>query len=155
MTDNTWTEVFDPDTLEFRDSTQIGFVASRRIWHYEDMLSVEIEGQIVRHFGGQDNWEFNVPIALRWHPFPWDEWLDTSFAWGIGPSYATEVPEDEVAQHGESAQWLVHWFAELEFGPPESPWSGIVRLQHRSGAFGAVADDGGSNVWAVGLRRRY
>lgn len=155
MTDNDWEEVFTPWELEFRDSTLFGIAGSRRIWRYDDDISFEIEGQIVRHFGDQDHWEFNLPIIVRWETFPWNDVIGTSVAFGLGPSYASEVPKEEIAIYGESQKWLVYWVFELAMGMPESDWRSIFRLHHRSGAFGIVADEGGSNVLAVGLRRQF
>ena len=155
MTDNEWEDIFTPNQIDFRDSGLIGIAVSRKIRNFKDMLSVEIEGQVVRYFGNQDNWEFNLPLAVRWHVFPWDKWVDTSVAYGIGPSYASEAPKEEIAREGSSERWLVYWFAELEFGVPSSLWSGIFRLHHRSEAFGIVADKGGSNVLTAGLRRQF
>ncbi len=155
MTDNHWEEVFTPWTLEFRESTLAGLAVSHRLARFGDRLDVEIEGQVVRHFGDQDHWEFDLPISGRWRAFPWDDVVDTSFAWGIGPSYATDIPEVELANNESSARWLVYWYAELEFGAPGATWSGIVRLHHRSDAFGLLAEDGGSNALAIGLRRRF
>lgn len=153
MTDNHWKDFFTPDDLDFGESTLVGLAASRELWRLEGWAGLELEGQVVRHFGEQDHWEFNLPVVGRWHAFPWDEWVDTSIALGIGPSYASEVPKVEAAQRGSSEQWLVYWFAEIEIGPPSSAWRGILRLHHRSGAYGVVADRGGSNVLTVGLRR--
>lgn len=61
-----------------------------------------------KNFGEQDHWEFNPPIlGIRWHEFPWDHYLDTSFAWGIGPSYATEVSPIKLETNDSSDQWLI------------------------------------------------
>ncbi len=155
MTDNNWEDVFTPWDLEFRDTALAGIAGSRRFWRYDDNISFEIEGQIVRYFGDQENWEFNLPIIVRWETFPWNDVIDTSVAFGLGPSYATEVPKEEVAMDGDSQRWLVYWVFELALGVPETDWSGIFRLHHRSGAFGIVADEGGTNVLAVGLKRRF
>ena len=109
----------------------------------------------MRHFGDQDHWEFNLPLIARWEKFSWNDVIDTSVAFGLGPSYASETPKEEVAMDGDSQQWLVYWMFELELGLPGSNWSGTFRLHHRSGAFGIVTDDGGSNVLAVGLKRHF
>ncbi len=116
LTDNEWEEVFIPGEAEFRDSWLFGLAASRRIYRLGEGLSFEIEGQVVRHFGDQTHWEFNLPIIARWEAFPWDTVIDTSLAWGIGPSYASETPAAEVAREGESQRWLVYWLGELELG---------------------------------------
>lgn len=139
---------------EYED-VYIGAVAGAwTLGRYMDRaLSVELEAQVARYFGDQDNWEFNMPVlALRWAQFPWNRKVETSFAWGIGPSYATEVPEGEVEINGSSERWMVYWFGELTFGPPQGRWAFLLRLHHRSEAYGLIAEDGGSNTLAAGLK---
>ncbi len=102
MTDNDWEDALAPWTLDFRDSTFVGLAGSHRIGRFDDRLGFEIEGQVMRHFGDQDHWEFNLPIIGRWEAFPWDEVVDTSLAFGVGPSYASEKPKVEVANDGDT-----------------------------------------------------
>jgi hypothetical protein len=155
MTDNEWEDTLAPWTLDFRDSAFVGLAASHVIGRFDHRLGFEIEGQVLRHFGDQDHWEFNLPIIGRWEAFPWDEVVDTSLAFGVGPSYASEKPKVEVANGGDSARFLVYWMVEIEVGPPDKDWSGIFRLHHRSDAFGLVADEGGSNAIVIGLKQRF
>lgn len=155
MTDNDWQEVFAPWMIDFRDARLAGIAFSRRLAGFEEKLSFEIEGQAVRHFAGQDHWEFNLPAIARWEAFPWDDAIDTSFAFGIGPSYASGIPKEEVAREGDSQRWLVYWLAELELARPDTGWSVVFRIHHRSEAFGSVAKSGGSNFLAIGLKRRF
>ena len=123
---------------------------------FDGKLSCELEAQVGRYFGDQDHWEFNLPIlGFRWHRFPWDEHLATSIAWGIGPSYATEVPPVELETNDSSNRWLVYWFAEITLAPPTANWEVLMRLHHRSDSFGLVAEDGGSNAICAGLRYRF
>ena len=155
LTNNHWEEAFVPWTLDFRDSTLVGFAASHGIGRFGHRFGFEVEGQIVHHFGDQDHWEFNLPIIGRWEALPWDEVIDTSLAFGIGPSYASDKPKVEVANDGDSRRLLVHWMMEIEVGAPDKSWSAIFRLHHRSGAFGLVADEGGSNAMVIGLKQRF
>ena len=155
LTDNRWYDTFAPWNLEFRSSALVGLAALHRIGPMNPRWSFEVEGQVVRHFGDQDNWEFNLPIVGRWHTFPWDDVVDTSLAFGIGPSYASSIPKAEVANRGNSHRLLVYWKLEAELAPPNSDWSAIFVLHHRSGAFNTVADEGGSNSIVIGLRRRF
>lgn len=122
---------------------------------FDDGLSLEVEGNVVKYFGDQDNWEFNAAVAGRWHKFPWNDTVATTIAWGIGPSYASEVPEVEKEIHETSEQLLVFWFAEITLGPPKSRWAAAFRLHHRSTAFGTFANDGGSNSLALGLKYHF
>jgi len=155
LTNNHWEDALVPWTLDFRDSTFVGLAASHGIGRFNHGLRFEIEGQVVRHFGDQDHWEFNLPIIGRWEAFPWDDVVDTSIAFGIGPSYASEKPKVEIANDGDSHRLLVYWMMEIEVGPPDKGWSAIFRLHHRSGAYGLVAGEGGSNAIVIGLRQRF
>ena len=155
LTNNHWEDAFAPWTLDFSDSTLVGLAASHGIGRFDHRLGFEIEGQVVRHFGDQDHWEINLPVIGRWELFPWDEVVDTSLAFGIGPSYASEKPKVEVANDGDSRRLLVYWMMEIEVGPPDKSWSAIFRLHHRSGAFGLFAEEGGSNAMVIGLRHMF
>ncbi len=119
----------------------------------------EVEGQVVRHWGEQHHWEFNGLYVARWTEFPWDSYIDTSFAIGGGLSWATEVPRIEPRAKEfnggeESDQFLGYLLVEIEGRPPgDSNWSGFIRLHHRSGASGLFSDvRGGSNFITFGAR---
>jgi hypothetical protein len=125
--------------------------------YFEDALSFELEGQVGKWWGDQHNVEFNLPLVIRWSRFPWNQYLSTSLAYGLGPSYATKEPAAEIDEHDTTKKFLVYWFGEIAFGPPDSNWAGVFRIHHRSGAFGLIADrgEGGSNTLAVGLKYRF
>ena len=153
LTKEKWEQAILPGA-EYADATLFVIAGS---WRFSGLLdgglSLELEAQVGKYFGDQDHWEINLPIlGFRWHRFPWDHLLATSFAWGIGPSYATQVPEIELETNDESSRWLIYWFGELTFGPPTAAWETLVRLHHRSDGFSTVAEDGGSNAICAGLR---
>lgn len=154
MADNDWKEIATLDDVSFRDAYLAGVGVSREIAG-SPYWAVELEGQVVRHFGVENHWEFNGAFIGRWRGFPWTKTLATSLAFGVGPSYATSVPSEEIARDGESARFLLYWVFELEVGLPEGRWSGIARLHHRSNAYGVLADDGGSNWITLGARWRF
>ena len=145
-----------PDT-EFVDSYLVTVAVSRQYAERkEGALGIEAEGQVVKHFHDQTHWEFNaLPVVLRWKRFPWSDRLNTSAAFGIGLSYATELPPVEVQLEGESHQWLVYWVMELTAGPLKSPWEVSLRLHHRSVAYGLMGDEGGMNAVGLGVRYRF
>jgi hypothetical protein len=124
---------------------------------YDNALSFEIEGQVGKWFGDQHNWEFNFPAAVRWSKFPWDKYVATSLAYGVGPSYALTEPEEEIELNNSTKKFMVYWFGELTLGPPDSNWAACLRIHHRSGAFGLVEEQGrgGSNTLAAGLKYRF
>ena len=140
----------------FEDSYLAALALTRRMASYKDKIDLELEGQIVKHFEGQEHWEFNGLGVIRWLPFPWDKYLDTSFATGAGLSYATETPkvEEELRGDGQTAQLLVYLMLELELALPDSQhWSLVSRIHHRSGAFGLFSGvTGASNAWGLGIK---
>lgn len=138
----------------FEDSYLLAAALSRKFYTFLDLLDFEMEGQIVRHFEDQDHWEFNGLLVSRWLPFPWDKYIDTSFAIGLGLSYATETPEIEAKNHSDTSQFLAYLLFETAFALPDFPqWSVVARIHHRSGAFGTFNGvNGASNAWGAGIR---
>jgi hypothetical protein len=157
MLDNPWHDIFlDQQDLVFENAGLFGAAVSARVWRPLDGLDIEIEGQLARHFGGQRHWEVNAPLlTARWTRFPWDGVIDTSAAFGIGPSLASRVPRLERLNNATSSTALIYWMIEIEAGPPDSDWSTVWRVHHRSTGYGLAGEDGGSNALAVGLRRRF
>lgn len=117
----------------------------------KDGFSLELEGQVGKYWGRQKNWEMNLALAGRWK-LPWPEKIKTSLAWGIGPSYATEVPKMEPILSGSSRQWLIYWFGEVSFDLPNKNWAWVLRLHHRSPGFGLLGTEGGANILGTGLK---
>jgi hypothetical protein len=147
--------ILDAPNTRFVDSYLVTLAMSRQYAERKlGAVTFEAEGQVVKHFGDQTHWEFNaMPVVLRWHRFPWSEHVATSAAFGLGLSYATELPPVEVLLEGESHQWLVYWVLEMTAGPVDSRWAVSLRIHHRSVAYGLMGDEGGMN--AVGLGVRY
>ena len=149
------------NTATFRFDWEDAYVAvvalSRRFYTYRDLIDLEVEGQVAKHFDEQEHWEFNALGITRWLPFPWDHHLDTSFAMGLGLSYATETPEVEEENHTDTNQFLAYLMFEAAFALPDVPqWEFVTRIHHRSGAFGLFNDvTGASNAWAVGFRYNF
>lgn len=151
------------ENLQFNhdfDSSSIYVLSvGKPIARYRKLIAVELEGQLGFHQGRENHQEINGVITLRWLPFPWDPYLDTSFAFGNGLSYATADPviEKENADNGQTAQFLYYLFAEWAFAmDSNSTWEIFWRLHHRSGVYGRMADNNaGANYVGVGIRRRF
>ncbi len=154
LLNNDFDEVVVPTEIEVEGFGLVGAALSARMWRPIEGLDIEVEGQLVRHVGVQTHWTVNAPVVARWTAFPWDETVDTSAAFGLGLSAASEEPRLERRNEDETEAVMAYWMVELELGPPDSAWSGVGRLHHRSTAFGAFGDDGGSNALVLGLRRR-
>lgn len=115
----------------------------------------EAGGEVLgaRHFGDQRHWELNVAPALVRLRAPSGV---AALSFSLGLSMASEVPKAERATQGSSAATMTYWALEAELGPFEvSPWSLAARLHHRSTAYGLFGDEGGSNGFLLGLRRRW
>ncbi|MGK7870810.1 hypothetical protein [Falsiroseomonas sp. E2-1-a20] len=121
-----------------------------------DGSSIELEGQVGRHFGLQDQGE--VTLALLWRsreiPIPLTK---GRFNIGIGEglSYALARPTYEGAAHDQEPRKFLNYLAlEAEFSHPLLPNVSLVpRVHHRSGIFGLIAPRGsGSDFIGLGLR---
>ena len=156
LLDNNYDEIFTPGRLQFESSYLLGVAGSARVARPFDSLDIELEAQLVRHVHAQTHWELNAPIVTaRWTAFPWDDYLDTSAAFGLGLSVTSETPRREVRNVGESQPLMAYWMFELAFGLPPEDWELIARLHHRSTAYGTFGDNGGANALVLGLRHRF
>ena len=123
----------------------------------KEHLDFELEGQFVQHFNLQDHCEVNGLFVLRWLTFPWNGWIETSFAAGEGFSFALERPELEAIGKPDTPRLLNYVLFELTFSLPEKPdWSLVARLHHRSGIFGLIhGKKDASNAVGLGIRHRF
>ncbi len=139
---------------EYADSYVAALAVGKGLASYKHYLRLESEGQAMKHWGYQDHFEFNAMLVLRWLAFPWDRYVDTSFALGEGFSYATDDPELEVEKHDRTARLLNYLMFEIAVTAPRQPqWTMFVRIHHRSGVFGVFDGvSGGSNVVGAGFR---
>jgi hypothetical protein len=143
--------------FEFENAYLVDVGLSKRLYTFKDYFDIEIEGQIAKYFGDQSNWEFDLVAYFRWLLFPWNEYLDTSFAAGAGLSYATSVPAIEAKLYNDTSQFLGALMFEFAFSLPHVPqWSLVTGIHHRSGA-GGVFDGvrGASNAWVIGIRYNF
>jgi hypothetical protein len=145
-----------PSGLDLEDSYTLGLSVSKQFAEWGKHLRWEGELQVLKHFGEQEHVEFAGSVNLRWVTFPWNHYLMTTFAVGGGLSAATEVPELERSDPSNSdAAALLHYVLfEASFALPESRWSFVIRIHHRSGVWGLFSHSG-SNVLAAGLRYRF
>lgn len=124
-----------------------------------EKIGMELEAQAGFHTGIQGHHELNLAFTLRWLPFPWDDVVDTSFAFGNGLSWASEDPPLEIRESDDdrTAQWLYYILVEFAFSLPEQPqWDLFVRVHHRSSVFGVIDDlFSGSNFVGLGIRYKF
>lgn len=141
---------------DFRGSYVAALAAGRTIFSHGSFARWEVEAQVARHWGKQHHWETNAALLLRWTRFPWDEYLSTSVALGVGPSYAWKTPALERKRHERTSRGLVFMPFEITAGPPGGhEWETFLRVHHRSGAYDVISRGGGSNFIVAGFRRYY
>jgi len=138
---------------KFDTNANVAVVAlAHEFWHHKDSISLEAEGQIGTHFNTESLLEFSGLIVGRWHKFPWDRYLDTSFAFGEGLSFYSKVSEVELGEGDDAQKILNYLLFELTFGLPQYPqWDLVVRIHHRSSVFGLYGS-GGSNYLCGGIK---
>ena len=151
-----WADIIiDPLHTGFADSGLVTVAVARQYAiRKEGALTIEAEGQVVRSLRRADTLGIQRdPRFAALAPIPLGERVATTAAFGLGLSYATELPSVELELEGESHQLLVYWMMEMNAGPVDSPWAFSLRLHHRSVAYGLMGANGGMN--AVGLGMRY
>ena len=116
---------------KFEDNAYVAVAAlAREFWHYQDYLSFEVEGQIGKHFNKDTQWEFVGVLIGRWHYFPWNKYVDTSFAVGDGFSYYTKISEVETEDDEDAQRTLNYLLFELTLGLPQYPrWDLVFRVE--------------------------
>ena len=132
----------------------LALALSRKIGSFKKYMNFELEGQMVKHLGEQHHMEFNVLPVARWLDFPWNHYVETSFAVGTGLSFATEIPEFEARHHHHTSRLLGYVLFEWDFSLPRfSRWHLVARVHHRSGAHGLFNNvHDASNALGIGIK---
>jgi opacity protein-like surface antigen len=132
---------------------------NKRLYRWDSGWDFEVEGQVAKQAGPSSrNWEINGLGAFRWNRFYWDRYLNTSFAVGLGLSYALDEPQFEIDSKDDTSKLLAYILVDMDFSLPKYPnWALDIRIHHRSSAYGAFNDNirGASNALGVGLKYRW
>jgi len=154
MTNDVWEDAIQVVGAEYLDSGLIGVGLGQEFAHY-GRLSFGFEIQAVQHYGAQTNFEINTPLTVRYNRrgdfFPSLEAL----AFGLGVSWASEVPQTEADRDGASTQTMFYWMGELQFDLPNTEIDLVTRIHHRSDGYGVWDVDSGSNALVIGLRKSF
>ncbi|MEM8554079.1 MAG: hypothetical protein AAGF71_04545 [Pseudomonadota bacterium] len=153
MTEGSWEQALGLESgfkLSKPRLLSLGLWAERPVLSERTVLGVEFNG--LYHSDGKDSFvEISLPVIARYRAI--DPWLPIQgAAFGLGVSWASEIPPLEIERKGDSAQLLIHWLAEVELGRPQWRYTPFLRLHHRSDAWGVVDVDTGSNGFLLGLR---
>lgn len=143
-------------TTDLENSYIVGIGATQALLKRRT-FNIELDAQLLKHFGDQSHGELTTAVSFRWKDFFWDRWIDTSLAIGQGLSFATATPAIETERNGKSSQLLNYLMFEFAFALPRQPdWELALRMGHRSGVYGLFNGvSAGSNLYSAGLRRRF
>jgi hypothetical protein len=136
----------------------VGGAVSRRIATVFSLIDIEGELGTAKRYGDQNEAEFWGAFYVRWTAFPWNNFVYTTLGLSTGLNYATGISDFEKA-HSElnppAGTHIQHYFSpELTFALPEHKERQlVVRLHHRSGAYGVVSGAmSGATYIVVGVR---
>ena len=138
---------------DFEKSWFAGVGLTREIGRMGEDFAWEVEAIALRYFGEQRFWEGDLALGLRWT----DPFWTGSLAASTGVSLASSLPALEERVDPPTKKFLHFLGFEAAFSSRDNPAHEIVlRLHHRSAAYGFYGtDNGGSNYVAVGYRRRF
>jgi hypothetical protein len=131
---------------------------SRKVYSLTTYIDLEVEGLVLKHMGKQYHEEFDLLLVARWLTFPWNRYIETTFAVGNGLSYSTEKATLEERLYGEKTSNLVNGMMfEWTFDVPSyQGWSLVWRFHHRSGVYGLYDGvRGAANAMGIGLKYRF
>lgn len=136
----------------------IALAVDRRLFRLGWGFSVGAEGQITQHFGEHTYNTFALGLGFRFNDFPWSDRLPTSIAVYSGPSYAINPPIELYVPTRRQHPFLNYLSLEIAVALPhhERHWDGVLRIYHRSGAWGvySINADEGSMI-GLGIRAKF
>jgi len=142
-------------SFEFSHTLSIDNFLRRRVNPIVDI--VQLAGNVTSRTGSHEAtiYEFDPYLAFRWANLPWNRYVNTSFAIGEGVSYVTSyIALEKKSNRSNTKRFLNYLMFEATIAPPSYPrLQFLVRIHHRSGAFGLYrAKNAGSNVLGCGIR---
>jgi hypothetical protein len=145
---------FDPN------GEMAGLAIDRRLLRLGWGFTLEAEGQLCQFAGNHTYTVGSLGLGIRYN-FAWRLGKPASLALYTGPSYTNDPPLIGVGFNDEHLKFegiklLNYVGVELAFAMPGTQrWDGVLRIYHRSGAFGlySIAADEGSAI-GLGVRVR-
>ncbi|MCF7674967.1 MAG: hypothetical protein K9N23_05290 [Akkermansiaceae bacterium] len=123
---------------------------------FTPQLEVPFTLEIVDENARRPFLDFNASFTVRWVDFPWNKYVKTTFAMGIGLSYSERVYLIDQERHpGQDRSKLkFNWPIQLTLAHPDYPRHQLIFfIAHQSG--GHVFDTGGVNSLGIGYRHEF
>lgn len=133
----------------------VGLALDRGLFKLGSGISLAAEVQVTQFFGDYTYGTGAFGMGFRFDEFPWSERWPTSFAIYTGPSYAADAPIILDPKPHQDPKFLNYVSLEFAF-PVARKWDAVLRVFHRSGAWGTYSNtaDVGSTI-GIGIRRRF
>ncbi|HKU54907.1 MAG TPA: hypothetical protein VJP60_06050 [Rhizomicrobium sp.] len=134
------------------DGAMLGLAYDRWLTDLGGGFSLEAEVQAVLFFSNPTSSAVAGGLGLRHDTSQWSS-RPSSLAFHTGPSYADEAARNA----GHSERFLEYVTVEFALeNINQSQWDGVIRLFHRSGAFGLYGNDADTgSMLGIGIRRRF
>ncbi|MBK1883267.1 acyloxyacyl hydrolase [Luteolibacter pohnpeiensis] len=100
--------------------------------------------------------EYRASFVVRWVDFPWNDYVKTTFATGLGLNYSSKIYLMDIQRHPDSdrSNLKFNWPIQLTLALPNHPEQELqLYIEHHSG--GHVFDRGGINSLGIGYRRSF
>lgn len=126
-----------------------------KVWgvHLRPQIEVPFRLTLVDQKEGGLLPDVNLGLAFRWRNWPWNRWLQMTFAVGAGLSYSSPVWTADLQRHPGEDRSELKWWMPMEFtiALPKYPNYQLTAFgDHQSG--GAIFDLGGVDAWGFGIR---
>ena len=134
------------------DGMMLGLTYTRQLAKLGADFSLEADVEVTHFFDGRSYSTVAGGLGVRYDASRWTGQA-SSFAFYTGPSYANAPTHND----GHSNRFLE--YVGLEFALEninQSEWDGVIRIFHRSGAFGLYAQDADTgSMLGIGIQRRF
>jgi len=134
------------------DGMMLGLAYDRRLADLGAGFTLEAEVQATHFFMSPPSSAVAGGLGVRYDTSHWTSHA-SSFAFYTGPSYA----DDPVRNQGHNERFLEYVAVEFALeNINQSQWDGVIRMFHRSGAFGLYGNDADTgSMLGIGIRRQF
>ncbi|MBN2042019.1 MAG: hypothetical protein JW864_18430 [Spirochaetes bacterium] len=139
----------------FRSEYFAGAGYLRELFSVSRTVSFHGEGQFVYHYGSQYYAEYVLALYIACRNVINNKYVITSSI-GDGVSWSEKILHHEHRRNRKSTHYINYLGIEVSFGKIKCPVELVIRLHHRSSAYGLIMDGNtDSNFICTGLRYKF
>jgi hypothetical protein len=120
---------------------------------FKPLLELPLTLGIVDENGRSPFLNYSVSFQVRWRDFPWNKYVSTTAAMGVGLAYSEEIFLMDIKNHMSRfrSHVKINWPIEVSLALPHYPQHQLTAfIMHQSG--GEMFDRGGVNNFGFGYR---